>query len=120
MTDIDNELPPAPGDPIPTTTILLDLINWECEQMLLAGCDAAEAAAQDEGNEPDAYYTKVRDVLRDRVPGRGDKITLPDTLLTPEVMEEIQGEIIWREERAAHYEYDLHPDVEASKKRLDL
>jgi hypothetical protein len=122
-----DETPPEVRAPIPTTTITLMVIDDTVRDLILAGCDAAEDGAAAEGEEPDAYYQKVRDRLGpDAEPG---KVTLPDVLLTPEVLDAIQSyvatELVSKDAPKREGEEDaprqpLHPDVTQTLERLGL
>jgi hypothetical protein len=121
-----DETPPEVRAPIPTTTITLMVIDDTVRDLILAGCDAAEDGAAAEGEEPDAYYQKVRDRLGpDAEPG---KVTLPDVLLTPEVLDAIQSYVateLVRKDAPKRGEEDaprqpLHPDVTQTLERLGL
>ena len=136
----DRELPEETEEevraPIPTTTITLMVIDDTVRDLILAGCDAAEDAAAGEGEEPDAYYQKVRDRL---APGaEPGKVTLPDELLTDEVKAAIQSyvvtELVTKDAPKRGEEDDvngditeedaprqpLHPDVTQTLERLGL
>lgn len=129
--EIDNTLPgdeppPEVRAPIPTTTITLMVIDDTVRDLILAGCDAAEDAAAGEGEEPDAYYQKVRDRL---APGaEPGKVTLPDVLLTEEVVAAIEAYVVAelvskdapKAEGASVEPAPLHPDVIQSLERLDI
>lgn len=121
-----DETPPEVRAPIPTTTITLMVIDDTVRDLILAGCDAAEDGAAAEGEEPDAYYQKVRDRL---APGaEPGKVTLPNVLLTEEVISAIESyvaaEIISKDapkvEGESVAQAPVHPHVQQSMERLGL
>jgi len=105
--------------PIPTTTISLLTLSEEARDLLIAGCEEQEAAAEAEGAEPDAYFQKVRDRLAEDPP-ETPKITIPDVLLTDEVKQAISDEVGRLIVEAKNRKTEVHPHVTQTAERLGL